>query len=510
MKITSFILLCIAAASTAYCQERVLDITAFGAVADGQTSNTVFIQRAIDKAAAEGGGRVVVPAGRFVTGVITLKSGVELCLSAGARLMGSTKRADYGAGNASALVVANGQHHISITGKGTIDGQAGELLKDVYRMLREGTLQDPEWNTPNPWHQLRPSERNRPKLVEFRNCDSVQVRGITFSDGLCWVQNYRQCTNLVIDSIVVESTAYWNNDGIDITDCRHARVTNSRINAADDGICLKSEDRNSRCEDIYIGHCTVRSSASAVKFGTASRGGFKNIVVSDITVYDTYRSAIALECVDGGVMEHIDVRHIRARHTGNAVFIRLGHRNRDSVTGSVRDIYIGDVEAEIPAGKPDEGYPMEGPALRYAHNVFPASITGLPGFPVQQVVLDNIRITYEGGASRDTAFVSTDTLTRITENAAGYPEFSMFGELPAWGLYVRHAEGIQVNGLLLRSKKDDFRPACVFDDVRRLKLAQLNIPAGTSLPVLLLNNTPSPVMDRLQLPAKDDKAIRIQ
>ena len=179
-----------------------------------------------------------------------------------------------------------------------------------------------------------------------------------------------------------------------------------RYIADDDGICLKSEDRNRRCENIYIANCTVRSSASAVKFGTASWGGFKNITVRDITVYDTYRSAIALEVVDGGVMEDIDIRNIKATNTGNAVFIRLGHRNKDAVISKLRRVHIANVKATIPKGKPDKGYPMEGPLLRYPHNVFPASVTGLPGHPVEDVVLDNIDIQYEGGASKDSAYVS--------------------------------------------------------------------------------------------------------
>jgi parallel beta-helix repeat protein len=108
------------------------------------------------------------------------------------------------------------------------------------------------------------------------------------------VQNYQNCTNLIIDSIKVESNTFWNNDGIDITDCKNVRITNCAINSDDDGICLKSSDRKSCCENIYIANCTVRASASAVKLGTASWGGFKKITIRDIKVYDTFRSAIAI------------------------------------------------------------------------------------------------------------------------------------------------------------------------------------------------------------------------
>ncbi|WP_431217535.1 glycosyl hydrolase family 28 protein [Puia sp. P3] len=150
------------------------------------------------------------------------------------------------------------------------------------------------------------------------------MKGITLKNALDWVQDYKSCTGLVIDSIRVESNTFWNNDGIDIVDCKKVSLTNSFFNADDDGICLKSEDRNDSCSDIYIAHCRIRSSASAIKFGTASRGGFWRVTIRDISIYDTYRSAVALEAVDGGRLEDVDIRDIRATNTGNAILIRTG------------------------------------------------------------------------------------------------------------------------------------------------------------------------------------------
>jgi len=500
--IVSLTVLCCAA------QERVYDILTYGAKGDGQTDNTRAILQAIDAAAMGGGGTVKVPAGKFITGVLRLRSGIHLYLAEGAVLLGSAKRADYGAGSASALIVADDQQDVSITGKGTIDGQALALLADIYRMLNAGTLEDKEWKEYNPWHQMRPEERNRPKIIEFRRCRGVQVRGITIRDGLCWIQNYKECTDMVIDSIRVRSTTFWNNDGIDLVDCRKVRVTNSFIDAADDGICLKSENAQSLCDDIYIAHCTIRSSASAFKLGTASHGGFSNIKVRDLTIYDTYRSAIALESVDGAVLENIDIRNIRATNTGNAIFLRLGHRKQSAPVGMLRHVYIGDVRAEIPAGKPDKGYEMEGPTLNDPHNVFPSSVAGIPGHPVQDVTLENIDITYAGGGSRDTAFFSPDSLARVPEREASYPEFSMFGELPASGFYARHVQGLQLKNWRIHYKKSDFRPVAVFDDVSGLTLGDIHIPEAKALPVILLHTTDSPVLSNIQLAVPLEKGIR--
>ena len=439
-------------------------ITAFGAKGDGKTMNTQAIQRAVDKAAAAGGGVVEVPSGHFLTGVITLRSGVELHLAADAVLLGSTRRSDYGGSTCSALFVADGQQHIAITGSGTIDGQGRAVVEDVFRMLKAGTLQDPEWQKENPWHQKRPIERNRPGIIDFIHCTDVRVDSVSIKDAACWVQTYTECERLQLTNLHVESTAYWNNDGIDVVDCKDVRITECEVNADDDGICLKSSNPASRCEDVLIRNCSIRSSASGIKFGTASYGGFKNITVKDILIRDTYRSAVALECVDGGAMENVLVENVGAVNTGNALFIRLGHRNQKLPPGSIRHVTIRNLTVEVPAGKPDKGYEMEGPELGFVHNSFPASIVGIPGHPVEDVVLDGVNIVYRGAEHK-----RLDSLAGVVpENETGYPEFSMFGELPAWGLYVRHVDGLQLRQVVLHHPQPSFRQMIVYDDVKQL------------------------------------------
>jgi polygalacturonase len=125
-------------------------------------------------------------------------------------------------------------------------------------------------------------------------------------NAAAWVQTYDQCRNLHVDSITVDSRAFWNNDGIDIVDCDSVAITNSYIDSDDDGVCLKSHDSTGAiCQNVLVRNCTIRSSANAIKFGTASLGGFKNVKLVNIKVFDTYRSAIALEAVDGGFIENV-------------------------------------------------------------------------------------------------------------------------------------------------------------------------------------------------------------
>jgi polygalacturonase len=469
---TAVILLLVATAQRAVAQVSRIDIRKFGAVGDGRRMNTLAIQRAIDKVAAAGGGLVEVGAGRWLTGVLTLKSGVELHLATGAVLVGSEHRADYGGERASALLIADGQVKISITGSGTIDGRGREVAADVIRMIEAGQLKDPDWPRENAWHQKRSDESNRPGIIAFRHCTDVRVDSVLLKDAACWVQTYTECMRLKLEHVRVESTAYWNNDGIDVVDCQDVLIRGCQVNADDDGICLKSSNKDKRCEQVVIEDCTVRSSASGIKFGTASHGGFRHVEIRRVKIYDTYRSAIALESVDGGILEDVRVEDVVATNTGNALFVRLGHRNQKLPPGSIRDVVIKGLRVEVPAGKPDKGYEMEGPVVDGPHNFFPASIVGMPGNPVEGIRLEDVEIVYKGVEDKGVAYVGLDSLGRVPEREADYPEFSMFGELPAWGLFVRHVNGLELRHVVLRRERGGFRPAMVFDDVQRLSIDQ--------------------------------------
>jgi len=442
-------------------------ITDFGAKSDRKTLSSSAIQSAIDAAHKKGGGKVVVPKGVFLTGSIILKTGVELHLKKEAILLGSTDPYDYkGINRWKALVLADGQNHIAITGEGTIDGQGQELALKVDSLFHVGKLDSTHYNI----RRKRPSEVMRPQLIEVVNSEHITISGITLKNAACWVQTYDKCTDLIIDKIRVDSDAYWNNDGMDISDCKNVRITNCYVNAADDGICLKSHSKGFLNDNIYIANCTIRSSASAIKFGTASVGGFRNIKIENITIFDTFRSALAFEAVDGGTIENVTVTNVSATTTGNALFIKLGHRNVDGKVGAIKNIKIKNLNVHIPFSKPDLKYNIRGPESPFFHNVFPASISGLPGHDVENITLENISISYPGRGNKGYAHLPVWRLNTIPEKASSYPEFSMFGELPSWGLFVRHVTGLEMKNVRLSVRELDFRPAYVFDDVKGLNI----------------------------------------
>jgi Glycosyl hydrolases family 28 len=431
----------------------------FGINSDGVTLNTRSIQFAIDYIHEQGGGRLVFDVGRFLSGSLHLKSNVTIHLLEGAVLLGTLNPLDYDRKGLTAFILCHDQQNIAITGKGVIDGQGREVARNVVALVHKGLIKDAFRND-------RPEVPIRPMLIYFRSCKNILISGVTMRNAAAWVQTYDQCKNLHVDSITVDSRAFWNNDGIDIVDCDSVAITNSYIDSDDDGVCLKSHDSTGAiCQNILVRNCTIRSSANGIKFGTASLGGFKNIKLVNIKVFDTYRSAIALEAVDGGFLENVEADSIYVLNSGHAIFMRIGER-RIGKKSRLENIRIKNVTAEIAATKPDAGYVYEGPIEDMPRNISPPIIiAGLPGSLIKNVSFTNIEIRHPGGGNPQFAKIMLNELDKVPEIPASYPEFSKFLELPAWGIYIRHASDIQFNNLKLFCERKDYRTAIVLDDV---------------------------------------------
>ncbi len=455
-------------------------------IGDGMTLNTTAIQQGIDRLAETGGGTLMIFPGCYLTGGVILKSGVTLHLMEGAILLGSTNPRDYRSITrpkedntendltAKGLIMALDATDIRLTGKGTIDGQGLALSLSVDSLHHTGEVVDPLYNI----RRHRPSGSMRPNLFFFCGCKRVLIDGLHLRNSSGWGLSFDLCEQLTLKNLVIVNRAYWNNDGIDITDCRKVCIEHCRVNAADDGICLKSNSANSCCEDVEIYNCEITSSASAVKMGTASWGGFRKVWIHDIKVSDTFRSAIAVETVDGGIIDSILVENIHAVNTGNALFLRLGAR-AGKRKGVLKNVTIRNLYAEIPFERPDINYDLRGPEVDFFHNPFPSSICGIPNQCIQHVLLENITIVYPGRATKGMAYLPLWRVHDVPEQIEKYPEFSMFGELPSWGFYVRHARGMTFRNINLRLQDNDFRPAFVFDDVEQLTLDNISVPPGT-------------------------------
>ena len=425
---------------------------------DGTTMNTRSIQFAIDYINKNGGGRLVFYVGRYLTGSIHLKSNVTIQLEEGAVLLGSTNPFDYDRIGNTALIHARDLENVGITGKGMVDGQGRALANNSIAYANDGLIEDI-------LKYDRTRESIRPMVIYFVNCVNVTIKDVILQNSACWLQTYERCKNMVIDGITVNNVAFWNSDGIDIVDCDNVVITNNNIDAADDGICLKSHNEKFYCNNILIENNIVRTSANGIKLGTAGKGGFRNIKIINNTVYNTYRSAIALQSVDGGFLEDIVVDGLKSTNTGNVIFLRLGERIAGKKS-TMNRISIKNVMADVPFGKADAGYDYEGPIEDMPRNISPIIIAGLPGQYINDVTFSNFEVSYPGAGNKFLAYVGLDQLDSITENADGYPEFSMFKEVPAWGIYVRHAKNINFSNIHLKAEKKDYRLPIVMDDVQ--------------------------------------------
>ncbi len=455
-----------------------VDVRSCGAVGDGRQLDTAAIQGAIDAAAARGGGTVHVPAGRFLTGALALRSNVTLHLHGGATLLASTNVEHYGA--RAGLIHAEGGENVAVTGRGTIDGRGG----DPGPSSRPGESEK----------ELLAHARKRGRVLYFARCRNVRVEGITLINSPSWMQHYFECEDVVVDGIRVRNHCNHYNDGLDIDGCRDVRISNCRISSGDDAIVLKSRSRRP-CENVTITNCIVSSHSNGLKLGTESHGGFRNVAISNVVVLPVDTSeprrngapeglaGVAVETVDGGLLEHVVASNLTIRGTIAPLFVRLGDRGRRlgeemerPPVATLRHVSISHVVA---TGASSVG----------------CAIAGLPGHPIEDLALSDISITFSGDSARarDPGFAAGGTLAdmqrEIPEEAGAYPECTMFGKLPAYGLYVRHAQGVTLRNVRLRWTAADQRPALYCHDVHRLDIGGLHARSGADAgPVVFLRD----------------------
>jgi polygalacturonase len=479
-------------------QAAVFDVTSFGAKGDGKTQNREAINKAIEAAAAAGGGTVEFPAGVWLTGSLRLRSNVTLRLERGAVLEASAEASAYDAPEPNqwekfqdfghshfhnSLIWGDGVENVAITGGGRISGRA------LSRGERGGTGN---------------------KAIALKLSRNVTVRDISISNGGHFGIIATGVDNLTIDNVLIDT----NRDGIDLDSCRNVRISNSSVNAPnDDAIVLKGSHALGAArasENITITNCLVSGFETGslldgaykrtvqrapdrdgptgrIKIGTESEGDFRNIAISNV-VFDTSRG-LAIESVDGAHIEDVVVNNITMRDVSNApIFIRLGSRMRapeGTPIGSIRRIQISNVQA----------YDAD---PRYG-----SIVSGIPGHDVEDVKLSNIRLIYRGGLTLDqVAKQPADLVNTFFFRASGgvpprepydtperekeYPEPSMFGMMPAYGFFIRHAKGIELDGVDVSFAKEDRRPAFVFDSVEGVALENCRAAKAEAVPSLVM------------------------
>ena len=489
----------------------VYSVRAFGATGDGKTLDTAAINKAIDSAAAAGGGTVYFPAGNYLSVSIRLKSNIALYLDHGATIIAANtsdnikydppepndwdKYQDFGHSHwHNSLIWGENLTNVSILGTGTIWGRGlvrsgsqsrTQPQNDSLNKARAGEPKMP-FDYPNPRDAVEPGWGN--KSISLKLCRNVIIRDVSILHGGHFAILATGVDNLTIDNLKIDT----NRDGIDIDACRNVRISNCTVNSPfDDGICPKSSfalGYARATENVTITNCqvsgydegtlldgtfkrdynryTVSGPTGRIKFGTESNGGFKNITISNC-VFD-YCRGLALETVDGGLLEDVAITNITMRDVANSpIFLRLGRRLRGPQgppVGALRRVSISNV------------------IVYNAEPKYASIISGIPGHDIEDVRLSNIRIYYKGGGTRQQAELDPP------ENENDYPEPARFGEMPAYGFFIRHVKGMEMSDVEVSYLKDEARSAFILSDVRGIELRHIKAQHAPNIPMFILKD----------------------
>jgi polygalacturonase len=466
----------------------VFDVRNFGAVGDGKTVDSPAINRAIEAAAAAGGGTVHFSAGTYLCYSIRLKSKVALCLDQNAVIIAADPAEsgsggydlaepntawdayqDYGHNHwHNSLLWGERLDNISIFGPGLIWG----------RGLSRG------WGPGPVAEHLGVAN----KTIALKNCRNVTLRDFSILKGGHFGILATGVDNLTIDNLKIDT----DRDGIDIDCCRNVRVSSCTVNSPwDDAICPKSSfalGYARATENVTISDCYVtgiyklgtlldgtfqrfdsnekHNSNGRIKFGTESNGGFKNIAVSNC-IFEGCQG-LALETVDGGLLEDIAITNITMRDVTSApIFLRLGSRMRGPAgvaVGALRRILISNVVCS----NADAG--------------LGSILSGIPGHPIEDVQLSDIYIQHRGGGTAE------DATLQPPEVENKYPEPNMFGKMPSQGFFLRHVNNISVSNAEVSSLSEDMRPSFVLEDVKGADFFRTRTPKAKDVPTFVLKH----------------------
>jgi len=415
-----------------------LHITDFGAVGDGRTLNTQAIHAAIEACDRRGGGTVVLPAGRYVTGSLFLRNNITLHLEAGAVLVGSEDPADYpvihtrweGAEQPAhaPLITGRGLHNVAVVGRGTVDGRGGVW----WEMHRSKTLDYP-----------------RPRLISFDECTNVLIEGITCMNSPAWTVTPLRCENVTVDKVtILNPRESPNTDGINPDSCRYVHISNCHIDVGDDCITIKSGTEAggwanlSPCEHITINNCTMAHGHGGVVIGSEMSGDVRNVAIHNCVFVGTERGIrLKSRRGRGGVVEDIRVSNVlmdgvRCPFTMNLFYsygvtdpeLAFDKNPRPVNQGTPHFRRIG--FSHISARK-----------AQYAA----AFLLGLPEMPIEDVWFEDVSIALAGDAP------------------SGNPDMAPgFGPYQRAGFFAQHVRGLRLERVEISGQEGE---ALLLNDV---------------------------------------------
>ena len=444
------------------------------------TKNTVdlqtkTVQEAIDECSANGGGIVRFEGGRYELSTVFLRSNVAIEVAENAEIFGTENFYDYAQHEPidyplyqdashsffhTSMFVGIDCENIKITGKGKIDMRSVWDEDNVRKMCRRGA-----------------------KCIALKNCKNVEISGLEIYNATDLAVYFAGCENVDIFGLKMRVHI----DGISPDNCKNVRIHDCDVETGDDGIVFKSSytlNKIDICKDIHVWNCKVKSRCNALKFGTETNGGFENILMENIKVYETRITGISIESVDGAIIDGITLRNITMRNVNAPLFVHIGKRMRGPegrAIGKIKNILL----ENITATGPYEGY--EAIPWRYNsykendHYQYPwkfgggagvrlencdrngdwqmtSNVCGLKESPLENITLRNVHLKLDGGVK--------DYKKEVPEEAQDYPEVFVYGQiLPAKGIYFRHINGLVLDNVSVETYRPDAREDFVFSSV---------------------------------------------
>lgn len=431
----------------------------FGAVGDGKTDNTEAIQKAIDKCSETGGGEVFFPNGKvavYMSKTLNLKDNVALNIPKNVTLKAIIPE------TRGVFIKAEKVKNVGIWGGGTVDcdGKNYTIPKDERKI------------------------RARAHSMKFIDCYNIRIENLSVLNGGAWNINLLRCDTVFVNRIRLLAHANHNNDGIDI-DARNVVISDCIIDCGDDGICFKSHSKDFIVENVTVTNCIVASTCNFIKFGTGSLGGFKNITISNCTlrrcidavVWDwrnkikwagidekiTGISGIALEAVDGGFMEQVNISNIAMTGVQTPIFIRVGHRNKDEKKSYIQNVVISSITAK-------------------SDSCIANSITCVEGHTLRNITIRDCYLNMKGAP--ESLLTNKEKEPKIQEMVKSYPENRMFASiLPAYAFFIRRADNLVMDNVQVGYYGEkDKRAAFYLDKCKEVRFLNCvwQKPAGDS------------------------------
>jgi hypothetical protein len=415
----------------------------YGAVGDGTTKDTAAIQKAID-AAGGTGGSVLLTNGTYLSGTLTLHSNMTVFIDSSAILRGSAAAADYPAqtpntGNTQlsncqrALLYAPETTQLTIDGGGVIDGQ-GDSFSGV--------------------------EATRPMLIWAVLSNHVTVRNLYLMKGAVWSLVSMESDHVLISNVNVQSDNI-THDGIDVVDGQDVTVEECAVRSGDDAMCLKSGVRRGIdtmvVRNSIFGGSGTSGGSNGIKFGTATYGAFKNITIQDSYVKDVQYAAMAVESRQGSDVDAVAFNRIELANAGAAFFVYLAQQSTTHPVGdvpklgSIDHVSFTDIAGATGswANSPHQGSLITG-------HIFNGTT-----YPITNLSFTNVVVAFDGG-------LGTVPAAPAEAMPNQYPESNMFGDLPAWGYFFRHVNGVTFTSVTSSVATTDARQKLVTDDVSGL------------------------------------------